>query len=69
MGALSAGPEHPSHPVVKQLQHDFTQMVSAVHGPGALGIQLTLANFLQHMQAGLAGSALPTTGGLVNTSA
>jgi hypothetical protein len=70
MGASQGAGQEPGSPAIKQLQHDFTQMVSAVHGPGAAaGAQMHLAGFLQTMQAGLAGGGVPASGGLVNTSA
>jgi hypothetical protein len=71
IAGLSAGQSsgHQPHPAFKQLQHDFTQMVSAVHGPAATGTHLNVVHFLQSMQSNLAGAALPSSGGLVNTSA
>jgi hypothetical protein len=70
MGASQGGGQQHGSPAIRQLQHDFTQMVSAVHGPGAAaGAQMNLAGFLQNMQTGLAGGGVPASGGLVNTSA
>jgi len=71
IGAMSAGQAggQSTHPAFKQLQQDFTQMVSALHGPTAVGTQLNVVNFLQNMQANLGGASLPMSGGLVNTSA
>lgn len=71
IGALSAGQAggQSAHPAFKQLQHDFTQMVTALHGPAAVGAQLNVVHFLQNMQANLGGASLPMSGGLVNTSA